>query len=305
MYFLMGTVFTATKLGLAHAEPLFFLAVRMILAGVLLVGYVLLFEREHNIWTARRLFLLILLASFNIYLTNGFEFWAMQYVSSAKASFLYNLSPFVSAVLCILFFKEKMAFKKWLGLIIGFLGFIPIFLEDSRAEEGLSGWFFISTAEMAMVFAVFATIIGFMIFQRVVTEEGLPPITANAYSTLIGGLFALGHSLLFEDWSPSPVFGRVDTFLWAVLWTMVASSFLFYNIAGFVLKRFSVTFTAFCSFMSPFLTAGFSWVLLGEEVGATFFISGLVVFVGLYLFYVEELKAGIRIKGADESGGKV
>ncbi len=295
MYLLMGTIFTASKMGLQQAEPLFFLGTRMILAGICLVLYVLFFEKKRPELTKRNIASVLFLGFLNIYLTNAFEFWAMRFVSAAKASFLFNLSPFFSAVLGFLFFKEKLSHKKWVGLAIGFLGFLPILYIDAQSEDQLGGFYFISSAELSLILAVLCAINGFTLMQKMVNEFGFTPVTANAYSTLIGGILAMTHSYFFETWNPVPIFGNANLFWTAILWTMVASSFLFYNMAGYALKKFSVTFVAFCSFMTPFLTAFFSFLVLGEPIEMVLFVSGAIVFIGLYLFYVEELKLGIRV----------
>jgi drug/metabolite transporter (DMT)-like permease len=56
-----------------------------------------------------------------------------------------------------------------------------------------------------------------------------------------------------------------------------------------------VTFLSLCGFSTPFFTAIFSSVTMQEWPGKEFFISAPIVFLGLYLFYKEELvKNGIH-----------
>ncbi len=53
-----------------------------------------------------------------------------------------------------------------------------------------------------------------------------------------------------------------------------------------VLNPFFIIF----GFLSPLFTALYGWILLGEMVSWHFYVSCIVVFIGLYLFYQEELQ---------------
>ena len=46
---------------------------------------------------------------------------------------------------------------------------------------------------------------------------------------------------------------------------------------------------SFTGFIEPFFAAIYAWILLGETVTASFFVSLCIVGIGLYIFYREEL----------------
>ena len=105
---------------------------------------------------------------------------------------------------------------------------------------------------------------------------------------------ALFHSRLYEPWHPFPVTGY-EKFFYCMAALIVISNLLAYNLYGVLLKRFSATFLSFAGFSTPLITAFFGWFFLGEQITWGFVLCASVVFLGLGLFYQEELRHGLRI----------
>ena len=289
LYALFGSIFTAGKIGLEHTEPFFLIGSRMLLASVVILGYLLIFDRKKLSVPKSSYIKLILLGAFNIYLTNGFEFWGMQHISSAKTSFIYSLSPFFAAILSFVVFREKLSKKKCIGLIIGFLGFIPILWDSSAGESSIDSFAFVSLAEISVMLAALTTVYGWILMRQLVLDN-IPPLVCNFYSMLIGGALSLLHSAFSETWNPVPITGSLTSYLESTLWMMVVSSLICYNLYGYLLKHYSVTFMSFAGFTTPFFVALFSWFAIGETLSAGFYLSAMIVLLGLTIFYQEELK---------------
>lgn len=284
LYALFASVFTFAKLALQVSEPLFLIGTRMLVAGLLMLAY-----KRNSLSIKKEDFLALgLLAFTNIYLTNALEFWGLKYLTSFKTCFIYSLSPFASALLSWIAFSEKMTFRKWGGLLIGFLGFLPIFLHQTQDEATSGSLFTLSWAELAVMGAALSSVWGWILLKGLVFEKGYSPIVINGFSMTLGGAMALLHSGLVESWNPLPVYD-VTSFLLFGGALLVVSNLLGYNLYGLLLKRFSATFMSFAGFLTPLFSALFGWIFLGEVVSAPFWLSAALVFVGLFLFYQEEL----------------
>lgn len=290
VYALFASVFTTAKTALIYTQPLFLVGSRMALAGVCLLAYQFLFHKEHFVLSKKDLPRIALLAIFSIYLTNAFEFWGLQHLTSFKTCFIYSLSPFASALLSYFVFSEKMTAKKWWGLIIGFAGFIPILLSQTASEEASGHFFFLSWAELAVIMAALCSVYGWIVLKQLVSENNLSPIMANGASMFIGGGIALFHSFFAEEWNPVPV-TEYAPFLTCAIILIIVSNFICYNLYGWLLKRYSATFMSFAGFTTPLFAAFFGWVYLGETITWPFYLSAAIVFSGLTLFYQEELRA--------------
>jgi len=293
LYSLFALVFTISKVALLYSSPFFLIGSRMSFAGLLMLAYLLYRNPAELKMKMSSLRLILALAFFNIYLTNVCEYWGLQYLTSFKTCFIYSLSPFVSALLSYFVWKERLSQKKWLGLVVGFAGFLPILLSMGQGES-LSGQFGgLSFAEIAVTIAAVSSVWGWILLGKLTRDEEKSPLFANGYSMLFGGIMAFTHSAFFESWNPLPVTEFVP-FVETTLALMVISNLLAYNLYGHLLKTYSATFLSFAGFTTPLFTALFGYFFLGEVVGVSFFISGSIVFSGLFLFHQEELKLGIR-----------
>ena len=299
MYALWSSVFSLGKLALDHSPPLFLTASRMLLAAIILLAYLLLKRTSFKL-SVKQFLALGLLGLFSIYLTNALEFWSLQYLSAAKTCFIYSLSPFFAAFFSYIHFKEKMNQRKWLGMAIGFLGFIPILATQKGASELLTGIPLLSWPELAMVGASFCTAYGWILLRLAVKDANISPMMANGTSMLFGGLLALGHSALVDSWTPLPVTAaHLTPFLHGILIITLISNILCYNLYGFLLKRFTATFISFIGLLSPIFASLNSWMFLGESPSPIIFLSVAIVSLGLWLIYSAELRLGYIRSGEE------
>lgn len=295
LYALFASVFTVAKYTLEFTQPLFLVGSRMLVAGVILLAYQYIrypdsFHIKKSAY--KRIFLLAL---FNIYLTNAFEFWGLQYLSSFKTCFIYSLSPFLSALFSYFAFSEKMTPLKWLGMLIGFLGFVPILMAEGPAESSMSHLFGLSFAELAVVMACVCSMYGWIVLRQLVKEDGLSPLMANGAGMLLGGAMSLINSALVENWDPIPVTSYAP-FLGGSLLLIIISNLCAYNLYGFLLRRFTATFLSFAGWTTPVFTALFGWIFLGEVITWHVVASVSIVCIGMILFYKEELRQGYVVR---------
>lgn len=293
MYATWSSVFALGKWTLAHTPPLFLTASRMILAGCLLLGFLAWKNRSAFRISGRQVASIALLALLSIYLTNALEFWGLQYMTAAKTCFFYSLSPFFAALFSYLHFGETMNRRKWLGMGVGFLGFIPVLSMQKGAGELMSSLAFISWPELAVLGAALCSVYGWTLLRVLVKDNSISPWMANGLSMLLGGVFALGHSLLVETWAPWPISaGDVPVFVKGTLLMTLISNIICYNLYGMLLKRFTATFLSFMGLLSPVFASINSWLFLGEPLSPTIFLGTVIVSVGLWLVYSAELAQG-------------
>jgi drug/metabolite transporter (DMT)-like permease len=273
LYALFASVFTIEKTCLLYSPPLFLVGSRMFLAGTIMLSYRYMFNRQEFQFQWKSIWKILLLAIFNIYLTN-------------------NLSPFLAALLSYFIFAEKLSWKKWIGLGVGFVGFIPILISKSAGEEATGNLFFFSWSEEVMFLAVICSVYGWILLRQLICEDGCSFYMANGFSMLLGGAMALVNSYLVEDWDPTPVTNTVG-FIECSILLLIISNLICYNLYGALLKRYTATFLSFAGFTTPLFTAFFGWLYLGEIVTWHFYLSALIVFLGLLIFYQEEELKGI------------
>lgn len=291
LYFIFATCFVIAKSGLAYAEPFFFVAMRMMIAGAAMLLYIHGIKKEKITFNFSTLFQLFLLAVFNIYLTNVLEFWSLKFLTASKTCFLYSLTPFISALLSYACFAEKMNTYKWIGMLLGVIGFSPIIFYDVPGEETLGHFLIFSWAELAMIGATIATAYGWIVFRKLMKKQTMSAVAANGYSMVIGGIFSLFHSMAVESWEPFPVTQWVP-FLQSTCILAILSNFLAYNLYGLLLKRYTATFVSFAGFTTPIFASFLGWFFLNEPFSLIFTAALGMISLSLYIFYRAELVQG-------------
>ena len=202
--------------------------------------------------------------------------------------------PSFSALYSYFFFKERLTRQQWLGLIIGFVGFLPISLSSSAPEKRLGELFFISWAELAVLAAVACQGYSWIIMRRLVRENNYAPSMINGMTMLSGGILALITAYFVEG---PQTMGDPGAFLSWLILVILISNIICHNLYAYLLKKYSATFLAFAGFMGPLFSAFYGWIFLSETISWHFYVSAAIVFVGLYLFYRQELECiGIEKK---------
>ena len=290
LYALVAVCFTLAKASLSYAQPIFFVGIRSLIAGTLLLGYYALKTRAMPLIKREdvRDFLYIVL--FHIYGTFTLDLVALQYMTSYKGAYIFNLSPFIAALFSYCYFSERMTKKKWLGLIIGFIGFMPELIIQAPGENKFSSFLNLTWGEFLMLGSVVCSVIGWTVVRKLV-KKSYSPIMVNGTGMIGGGLLALVTSYCVESWNPVPVH---DTYqlIRIMLLLILFANIIFYNLYGYLLKRYTATFLSFAGFITPLIAAGFGWLFLGESLSWHFFFSLCVVTFGLWLFYEQELHQG-------------
>lgn len=306
-YLLMASTFTIAKTAVFYVKPMYFIAFRMLLAGLFLLGYFYFFKREKFHIKARDAKLFAFIIIFHIYLAYVLEFWALQFISSSKVCLLYNLSPFITAALCYGLYQQKLTRQQWVALIIGFGGMLPILASSSYQEVFLSHFSIFSTAELALILAVGCAAYGWILMKELVAERHYSPGMINGIGMVGGGFLALvtafiaegnqpltsgkvpqdlvGQWLapLLQDWTP--IFMGIG----CLLALIIIANLIGYNLYGYLLKTYSATFLSFAGFITPFFAVIFGWIFLFEVPSIPFFLSMGLTIASLYLFYRDEI----------------
>ncbi len=273
-----------------------FIGVRMVLGGSFLLVYQYLFNRKYWRYESRDIFLFLQIIIFHIFIAYTCEFWALQFVSGAKASLLYNISPFITAILAYVLLSEKMSVRQWVGLCVGCIGLIPILKHQGFQEQFIFHIGMFSSAEIMLLISVISSAYGWIVTKRLLVNRHYSSVMINGIGMLGGGGLALLGSFYLEGY---PVLHTLQgetietSFIMLVLYTLfliIVANVICYNLYSYLLTRYSATFLSFAGFTTPLFAAFFDWILMGDVASASFFLSMAIIVVGLLLFYQDEMK---------------
>lgn len=301
---LFGSTFSLGKAALIYASPFFLIAFRMLVAGAGLLAYQYFFNRKYWFFNRSHIWLFVQYTFFAIFLSYICEFWSLQYINSAKACMIFGLTPFLTALIAYFLLSERLTNRQWIGLVIGFLGFIPIIISSEASESVAGAIGFLSVPEIVLFCAVLAASYGWLVLQQLVSDHSYSTFMVNGIGMLFGGILSFIISLIFEglptikipeqaySWSVDPFWSSLGLFLLYASLLILIANLICFNLYGILLRRYSATFISFTGFTQPLFASLFGWLLLSEGITWNFMISVVIVTVGLYIFYQDELKLG-------------
>ena len=291
LYILCASSFTISKAVLTYGAPFFFTGIRMLIAGLILLGYCAYKQQALRIEKQDRA-LFIGIIFIYIYLTYMADLWALQDLTSCKASFIYSLSPFIAALFSYLYFGEKMTLKKWFGFALGFIAFIPEMYFPVETETITRGVGFFSLPEFVMLLSATSSVLGWIMVRSLILTGRYTPSFINGVGMFCAGALSLITSFFSETWLHTPPLYDFWPFIGLTLLIIMLTNIIFHNLYSYLLSFYTATFLSFAGFMVPLFVSLLSWLFLSETVGLHYYISVLFVAIGLYVFYQEELKQG-------------
>lgn len=282
MYAVLALTFTVAKKALSYANPYFLIAFRMIVAGAIFLFFQYIFNRKNFCLKREDILLFLKTSLFYIYLAFIPEFWALNRLTSSKVVIIYSITPFIAAALAYFLASERLTVRKVIGMIIGFLGTIPLILTPNNGIT-TAELFYLSKAEAVLLVAVFCGAYAWFDVKKLMNKGYQLPMI-NGVTMLIGGIGALFTSFAIEGVFVRHVFDWQPFLFWVLLLIFLANG-IFYNMYGWHLRRYSFTLLSFVGFTCPLFGTLFGWLFLSEAVTWNHFASLILIGSGLFLFY--------------------
>ena len=279
-----------SKVALQYSTPMFLAAFRMILAGFLTLLYQFFFVKEKAEISIKSFGTLVFGGILSIYVAGILEFCSLEYLASSKIGFLYNLYPMASALISYLIIKERLSQDKWIGLLIGFLGAMPLLLSTFQGDVPLHKYFgLFSLSEISILGAIFACPMGWIPVQIDISLNKYSTNFALGVTQIIGGTIALISSLFLDTWNPFPVFD-IGYFLLSAITLTIFSNIIANVLYIELLKKYTYTLIAFSGFLTSFLTVFFDWLFFGHGINFNFYTSSIISLLGFLVFYRDEFR---------------
>lgn len=191
-------------------------------------------------------------------------------VSAGVASFTIGLGPVLVVFMSMLFFKEKLSSKAWLGLAISLIGISVMSFSELLSSNFNTGILivFLSTCAYAI----------YNLFQKPFLNR-FHPIQVTAYiiwgGTLLLSLFSrqLIHDLHHAHWQSTL----------AAIYMGIFPASIAYASWGFVIKYISPARAVMFLYCSPIIATFLGVVLLNESPAIMSLIGGGIALIGALL----------------------
>jgi drug/metabolite transporter (DMT)-like permease len=291
LYALLASTFVFAKHALSYANPCFLIGFRMLVAGSLLILFQIIKDKKSLRIKRADWWLFCKAALFHIYLSFILEFWSLQYLTALKTTIIYSSTPFIAALLSYFLLGERLAKQKILGIVIGLGGLAPVIMAAASGAEVSMEVLSISMPEIVLFGAVISGSYAWFIVKALM-DKGYQLGVINGVAMLGGGLMSMMTAITVEGVS-NPVHDWPHFLGWVLLLILVAN-IVVYNLYGWLLRRYSITFVTFSGFLCPSFGALYEWLFMSGVVTWHYFVSLVLVTLGLYVFHKEELDERIK-----------
>jgi len=267
---LWASGFIGAKFGLPYAEPLTFLALRMLVAGFIL-GIIIVITRPKLPSGAETLHsaatgLMVhgcYLGGVYISIKNG--------LPAGLSALVVGLQPVLTSTIANRWLGERVVPRQWLGLALGLLGVYLVVRDKTAAgETTLFAW-------GAAVVALIGITIGTLYQKRFGGGIDWRPAMCIQYAAA-GVFFSLGASA-FEtrivQWTPQLLFALS----WLVLVLSLGAIWLLY----FLIRRAAATRVVSLFYLTAPVTALMAWFLFGEQLAPLALFGMAICVAGVFL----------------------
>ncbi len=285
LYAVLASTFFFANGAMAYSKPFFFIGIRMIFAGTMLISYLALFKRKQLSIEKKDILLFLKVSLTHVYIAFMCEFWALSYpsINSSKANLIFSSTPFITALLSYFLLKEKLTVRELIGMIVGILGIVPIMMLKSIESEV----FKVSFPELILLLAVISAAYAWFDVKKLMSS-GYSLILVNGFAMLFGGSGALLTSYIYEGFTPLPV-SNIELFIKYIFVLVLLSNIIFYNLYGWLLQQYRFTSIAFAGCLTPIFGIIFGKFLGNEIITINHFLSIGFITIALYLFYGKDL----------------
>lgn len=268
---LWSTGFIGARLGLPHAGPLTFLALRYGLAAGLLILVALVTRAP---WPRRPAeighYAVAGLLVHGVYLGGVFVGISLG-VEAGVSALIVSLQPLLTAALAGVLLGERVTLRRWAGLGLGLLGVALVLAR--KLGQGPSD----ALGSLACVAALFGITLGTLYQKR--HCAGMDLRTGNIVQFTAAGLATTPLALLFEGFRVAWAGGFVFALLWLVLVLSLGAVSLLYVL----IRRGAAAQVASLFFLVPPCTALIAWPLFGERLGPLALIGMALTAAGVAL----------------------
>ncbi len=265
-----GSTWMAIKIGLADAPPIWSAALRFILAVAILVTINLVTRQKYpQGW--RNKWRVAWPGIFTYFGSYSFTYLGSQYISSALASILFAVFPFMVMLLMTLMLKsERITLRAVVGVVLGFAGVVLIFLEPmdygSYAAFGM----------LMMLLSPLAAAMGTVSIKAYLKDEDVFPMVTLQMT--LGAILLTITAALVEDIT---MFKVTTASIGAMIFLAIFGSVVTFTSYYWLLKRLPILTMSMVALITPIVAMCLGYVVLDEVLKIQDYIGAALVLAGV------------------------
>jgi drug/metabolite transporter (DMT)-like permease len=283
IYFVWGSTFLAIRVGVREVPPLLLAAMRFLVAGLVLYGWVLV--RGERSPSGRQWISAFFLGFLIFVVDYGLLFWAEQRVPSGIAAVMMATIPvFMALSEIILLRTQTLTVRLTLALLIG-IGGVAVLMSRSLNLGG-------APIDTAGAVALIVASMSWSASSALTRKLPLPPskVMSSGAQMLAGGVLlviaaaALGEFRHFHPWTVSGA-------AWlSLLYLIVAGSIVGFTAYVWLIHHESPTKVGTYAYVNPAVAVLVGYFLGGEALGLRTILGTLFVLISVVVITTTRVK---------------
>lgn len=270
--FFGGTAQPVIKIGLASVPPLSFVFFRFLIAGLIVLPFLLNKDFFKSFW---KLLPLSILGTLNII----FAVFGIGRTSATIGQLLYAGVPILTALFLFILFKERLSKNKAVGILIGFLGvayviLLPILEKGNKFSGDLLGNIFIACG------VIFWSL--YIVFSKKVLKSFSPFIVTAVFiwvTCFIAFPFFIMELSSHSGWLAKLTFSSVLSVGFSSIFTTVVT----FMLSQYAIKHGGPILASLQFYLLPIVAFLLASFLLGEQLTLGIVIGGALALLGVYV----------------------
>ena len=271
---LWSTGFIGVKYGVPYAPPFYFLAIRMIIAALLLFIAISFLRKSQPI--TRSIILpstLIGLTLHGTYL-GGCFFAVSRGMPAGVVALIVSLQPVLVSLFAARYLNEPLKARAAVGLILGLIGLIVVVFPRINMTDG----------NAISIVAIAASVIGLLggtsgtILQKKY-GGAIPTLAGTSIQYAATAVVLLVIALIFEE----PDIQWTGNFIGALAWLIFALSFGAILLLFFLLRSGSAASVSSLYYLVPAATAIEAYFIFDEQISPISMLGTLITVFGVWL----------------------
>ena len=267
---LWSSAFITTKPIVDYSDPFAALAFRFVIVafGFFLFSII----KRQNIFVPKKNVIESILSGvlFHGFYLGGVFFSISKGLPTGIAALVVTLNPVLTNALAGPLLKEKVTWKQWIGVILGFLGATIVLGFDVGTE--------LPTIGIIAVFISLMAVTSATLWQKKLSNNLSLPVS-NMYQAIGGFIFHLIIVLFlakpYIDFSP--------TFIIAMSHQILLVSFGAFTILMYLIKHNSASKTVSIFFLIPATSAFIAWIFLNETLSIYDIFGFAIASIGVFI----------------------